>query len=402
MVIMEKKQVHIIFHIDFNAFFCSVAEIYNPALRNTAFAIGRENSTYGVISTASYAARKYGINSGMPLAVAYKKLKTLNVVSLPYQYYLDYHYKFINLLKEYSNLIEVGSIDEAYIDVTELAQKRHPLVIAKEIQTRLLKEYHLPCSIGIATTLYLAKMASDLEKPLGLTVLRNKDVKDKLFGLPVKDIFGIGRKTYPKLEELGIKTIGDFLATKNQNSVLKVISAEYYEEIKANFKGQSRNTILPLHEEDNLSISTMSTYDRRLIGEEEILFELSVLTKDIHKKLLAKNYYTKTISITLRNTEFKTISRSRTLTDYTNSYQVIFEVITDLLQANYHNETLRLLGVGFSNLIKGELMKEEEYNLFTALNRQDKETVIENVMENIKDKYGEKALYYAKNKTLFN
>lgn len=399
---MEKKQVHIIFHIDFNAFFCSVAEIYNPALRNTAFAIGRENSTYGVISTASYAARKYGINSGMPLAVAYKKLKTLNVISLPYQYYLDYHYKFINLLKEYSNLIEVGSIDEAYIDVTELAQKRHPLVIAKEIQTRLLKEYHLPCSIGIATTLYLAKMASDLEKPLGLTVLRNKDVKDKLFGLPVKDIFGIGRKTYPKLEELGIKTIGDFLATKNQNSVLKVISAEYYEEIKANFKGQSRNTILPLHEEDNLSISTMSTYDRRLIGEEEILFELSVLTKDIHKKLLAKNYYTKTISITLRNTEFKTISRSRTLTDYTNSYQVIFEVITDLLQANYHNETLRLLGVGFSNLIKGELMKEEEYNLFTALNRQDKETVIENVMENIKDKYGEKALYYAKNKTLFN
>lgn len=379
-----------------------MAEIYNPALRNTAFAIGRENSTYGVISTASYAARKYGINSGMPLAVAYKKLKTLNVVSLPYQYYLDYHYKFINLLKEYSNLIEVGSIDEAYIDVTELAQKRHPLVIAKEIQTRLLKEYHLPCSIGIATTLYLAKMASDLEKPLGLTVLRNKDVKDKLFGLPVKDIFGIGRKTYPKLEELGIKTIGDFLATKNQNSVLKVISAEYYEEIKANFKGQSRNTILPLHEEDNLSISTMSTYDRRLIGEEEILFELSVLTKDIHKKLLAKNYYTKTISITLRNTEFKTISRSRTLTDYTNSYQVIFEVITDLLQANYHNETLRLLGVGFSNLIKGELMKEEEYNLFTALNRQDKETVIENVMENIKDKYGEKALYYAKNKTLFN
>lgn len=399
---MEKKHVHIIFHIDFNAFFCSVAEIYNPALRNTAFAIGRENSTYGVISTASYAARKYGINSGMPLAVAYKKLKTLNVISLPYQYYLDYHYKFINLLKEYSNLIEVGSIDEAYIDVTELAQKRHPLVIAKEIQTRLLKEYHLPCSVGIATTLYLAKMASDLEKPLGLTVLRNKDVKDKLFGLPVKDIFGIGRKTYPKLEELGIKTIGDFLATKNQNSVLKVISAEYYEEIKANFKGQSRNTILPLHEEDNLSISTMSTYDRRLIGEEEILFELSVLTKDIYKKLLAKNYYTKTISITLRNTEFKTISRSRTLTDYTNSYQVIFEVVTDLLQANYHNETLRLLGVGFSNLIKGELVKEEEYNLFTALNHQDKETVIENVMENIKDKYGEKALYYAKNKTLFN
>ena len=328
---MEKNKVHIIFHIDFNAFFCSVAEIYNPALRNTAFAIGRENSNLGVISTASYEARKYGITSGMPLALAYKKLRTLNVISLPYSYYLDYHNKFINLLKEYTNLIEVGSIDEAYIDVTKLSETRHPLVIAKEIQTRLLKEYHLPCSIGIATTLYLAKMASDLEKPLGLTVMRNKDVKNKLYPLSVKDIFGIGKKTYPKLIDKGIKTIGDFLNEDNKKIVLEIISEDYYNEIKENFKGHSRNTILPLHKEDNLSISTMTTYDRRLYGEDEILFELNILTKEVFKRLKKDKYLTKTINITIRNSEFKTITRSKSLDFYTNDFVIIFDIVTELL-----------------------------------------------------------------------
>lgn len=399
---MEKNKVHIIFHIDFNAFFCSVAEIYNPALRNTAFAIGRENSNLGVISTASYEARKYGITSGMPLALAYKKLRTLNVISLPYSYYLDYHNKFINLLKEYTNLIEVGSIDEAYIDVTKLSETRHPLVIAKEIQTRLLKEYHLPCSIGIATTLYLAKMASDLEKPLGLTVMRNKDVKNKLYPLSVKDIFGIGKKTYPKLIDKGIKTIGDFLNDDNKKIVLEIISEDYYNEIKENFKGHSRNTILPLHKEDNLSISTMTTYDRRLYGEDEILFELNILTKEVFKRLKKDKYLTKTINITIRNSEFKTITRSKSLDFYTNDFVIIFDIVTELLEKNYHNEEIRLLGVGFSNLIKEELANKEEYNLFNALTKDDKVEVINDLIDKLGKKYGPKVIHFAKNKTLFD
>ncbi len=398
-----KNGVHIIFHIDFNAFFCSVAEIYNPALRNTAFAIGRENSNYGVISTCSYEARKYGIHSGMPLAVAFKKLKTLNVISLPYDYYLKYHYKFIELLKEYSNLIEIGSIDEAYIDVTELAKTRHPLVIAKEIQTRLLTNYHLPCSIGIATTLFLAKMASDLQKPLGLTVLRNKDVKKMLYPKSVKDIFGIGKKTYPKLEEIGILTIGDFLNPDNKTKVLEVLSLEHYNEVVDKFNANSRNTILPLHKEDSLSISTMSTYDRRIVGEEEALYELSVLTKDIYKRLKKEKYLTKTITITLRNVDFNTISRSKSLPNYTDDYNEIFNTVSDLLEDNYHNEALRLLGVGFSNLINKNLIVEEDYNLFNALNKSEKEEVINDIMDNFKEKYGDKALYYAREKkTLFD
>ena len=209
---MEKSQnnAKIIFHIDLNAFFCAVAEIYNPALRNTAFAIGRENSNYGVISTCSYEARKYKIHSGMSLREAFSILPSLNVVSLPYERYVNYHNKFISVLKSYTDLIEVASIDEAYLDMTEASKKRHPLVLAKEMQTRLLKEFRLSSSIGIAPTLFLAKMGSDYKKPLGITVIRKRDAKEILSPLPVKDIYGIGKKTYPLLMEKGILTIGDF------------------------------------------------------------------------------------------------------------------------------------------------------------------------------------------------
>ncbi len=392
---------NIILHIDFNAFFCSVAEIYNPALRNTAFAIGRENSNYGIVSTCSYEARKYGIHSGMPLALAFKRLKTLNVVSLPYSYYLDYHNKFINLLKEYSNLIEVGSIDEAYIDITSISKKRHPLVIAKEIQTRLLTTYHLPCSIGVATTLFLAKMASNLKKPLGLTVLRNKDVKDMLYKLEVSEIFGIGKKTYPKLEELNIKTIGDFLNPDNKDIVLKVISLDYYLDIVDKFQGKSRNTIAPLHKEDNLSISNMNTYDRRLDSESEILSELEALTKKVYNRLIAEQYITKTITITLRNTDFKTITRTKTI-EYTDDYEVIRNVVEDLFNSNYKGDTLRLLGVGFSNLEHKTFLEKEEYNLFNSLTKDEKVEMLDEMIKNINDKYGKKALYYGKNRTLFD
>ena len=206
---MLKKENHakIIFHIDMNAFFCSVACILNPQLRGKAFAIGRENSYRGVISTASYEARAFGINSAMPLSEAYKIKPDLIVVHIDYKYYTEYHNKFVKLISQYSNLIEVASIDEVYADMTEAAKSKHPLVIAKEIQARLLKEYNLSCSIGIAPTLFLAKMASDLKKPLGVSVVRKRDVKDILYPLSVKEIYGIGKKTYPRLIENNIKTI---------------------------------------------------------------------------------------------------------------------------------------------------------------------------------------------------
>ena len=219
-MIKKENHVRIIFHIDMNAYFCSVACILYPSLRGEAFAIGRENTYKGVISTASYEARALGIHAAMPISEAYKIKPDLKVISIDYKYYQDYHNKFVNIIKEYSNLIEVASIDELYADMTDISKSKHPIVLAKEIQLRLLKELGLSCSIGIAPTLFLAKMASDIKKPLGITVIRKKDVKDILYPLSVKEIFGIGKKTYPKLINGGINTIAEFMMPENKDRII--------------------------------------------------------------------------------------------------------------------------------------------------------------------------------------
>lgn len=391
---MEKKENHakIIFHIDMNAFFCAVACIINPSLRGKAFAIGRENTYKGVISTASYEARAFGIHSAMPLSEAYKIKPDLIVVHIDYKYYTEYHNKFVNLIKEYTNLIEVASIDEVYADMTEASNIKHPLIIAKEIQVRLLKEFNLSCSIGIAPTLFLAKMASDIKKPLGVTVLRKRDVKYILYPLSVKEIFGIGKKTYPKLINAGIKLIEDFLNPVNEDLIIDLIGENHYEYTKACLLGKSSNIVDPNRYSDSKSISTSVTFDVFLESESEILYELRKMCREVVSKMVNDGYYTKTVSITLRDGDFVTISRQKALDDYTNDFLQIFDVIQELLEENKEDKAYRLIGCGVSNLLlENEIPKE--YNLFTLNEHNAKEDVINNIIRDFQSRYGEKILF---------
>ena len=392
---INKKGVKIILHVDMNAFFCSVAEIIYPHLRGKVFAIGRENTYRGVLSTASYEARKYGVHAGMSLKEAYDLIPDLLVVSLDYSYYEKYHMMFLNILKQYSKIIEVASIDEAYIDITELSNIKHPLVIAKEIQLRILKECGLKCSIGIAPTLFLAKMASDIKKPLGITVLRKRDVGEILYPLSVKEIFGIGKKTYPTLINNNIKTIGDFMDSKNKNLIIDLIGENSYNYVISHVLGNSSNIVDPNRYDNSLSISTSVTYDRVIEGETEILYEMKKLTREVVNRIKEKKYFAKTVTITLRNLDFKTITRSRSVDDYLNDFDEIFDIVTDLIQLNYNNDKLRLLGVGLSGLIE-EHNIPKEYNLFTINDKDTKEYVINNLIKEYQVKYGEKALFKKK------
>lgn len=391
-MLKKENQVKIIFHIDMNAFFCSVACILNPFLRGKPFAIGRENSYKGVVSTASYEARAYGIHSAMPLSVAYKLKPDLMVVSVDYKYYQYYHNKFVELIKKYTNIIEVASIDEVYADMTEASLSKHPLVIAKEIQARLLKEYNLSCSIGIAPTLFLAKMASDIKKPLGVTVLRKRDIEKILYPLSVKEIYGIGKKTYPKLIENGINTIGDFMNEENFYKIVNLIGENQFYSSYNNLKGLSSNIVNPNRYSESNSISTSMTYDIALISEAEILYELRKMTREIHSKMIQDGYFTKTISIVLRDTDFQTISRQKTLDMYTDDFLIIFETVQELLEENFLDKGYRLIGVGFNNLVDKDHIPKE-YNLFNVLSYDQREDIINNLINNFQSKYGEKVLF---------
>lgn len=397
-MIKKENHVRIIFHIDMNAYFCSVACILYPSLRGEAFAIGRENTYKGVISTASYEARALGIHAAMPISEAYKIKPDLKVISIDYRYYQDYHNKFVNIIKEYSNLIEVASIDELYADMTDISKSKHPIVLAKEIQLRLLKELGLSCSIGIAPTLFLAKMASDIKKPLGITVIRKKDVKDILYPLSVKEIFGIGKKTYPKLINSGINTIAEFMMPENKDKIISIIGDNSYNYVITHILGNSSNIIDPNRYSDSSSISTSQTYDVFLSSLSEILYEMRRMTRELCSKMKSKDYYTKTVNITLRDDNFHTITRQDTLDEYSNDFQSLYEVITNLVEDNYSFEKrYRLVGVGFSNILH-ESELPIEYNLFTINDKDVKAENINNIISMFQQKYGKNIIYRKKDK----
>lgn len=383
---MKNSSVKIIFHIDMNMFFCSVAVINNPRLKGKAFVVGRENSYKGVVSTASYEARKYGIHSGQPLIEAFKLLPNLIVVNPNFDEYKKYHDLFISLIRRYTNTIEVASIDEVYADMTEISYKRDPIMVAKEIQIALVKEYHLPSSIGIAPTLFLAKMASDIKKPLGITVLRIREIKDILYPLDVGDIYGVGKKSSEKLKLLGINKISDFMDLSNQQKVISVVGDKIYQALRKALEGHSSNVVDPKRYENSKSISTSITYDNFLYYEEDILIELKKMARKLYQELIDQNYFTKTVVITLRDSDFKTITRSKTI-EYTNELYVLLDVLEDLLEENFKEKEYRLLGVGFSNLIKASDI-ELEYNLFTWKSILEKEGNIKDIIKDYQEKYG--------------
>ena len=315
---LKNYKGRIIFHIDMNAYFCSVQCILNPSLRGKAFAVGREGTYKGVISTASYEARKLGIHSAMPIADAYRKVPDLLIISPNFEEYKKYHYAFVKIIKEYTDIIEVASIDELYADMTKISETRHPLLVAKEIQLRLLKELDLPCSIGIAPTLFLAKMASDMKKPLGLTVIRKREIAEKLYPLSVKEIFGIGKKTYPKLIDNGIKTIGDFMNPINKDKIIDLIGINSYTYATTALLGKSSNIIEPDRYKEYKSISTETTFDIHKSDMIDILSSLRSLLRDIYQRLIDGKYLAKTVVVTLRDSSFNTISKRQSLNEYTD------------------------------------------------------------------------------------
>lgn len=359
-----KKDIKIIFHIDLNAFFASCAVIKEPYLKDKVFVVGGSStSRRGVISTASYAARKLGIHSAMSIIDALSIYPKLVIVPLNFSLYHKYSQIFFNHLKKYSSIVLEGSIDEAYVDMTEASKTRHPLELAKEIQRTLLEEHQLPCSIGIASTLFLAKMASDMQKPLGITVLRKKDIVSKLFPLPIKDMYGIGKKTYPKLEAIGIQTIGDFTKREHKSIILNVMSEQSYDAYIEHIMGHSSDEIDPKRYAIPKSISNETTLNYNMDSSDAIFKIMEELLEHTHERLTHEELVTKTVGIRLRTHEFETINRSTTFLEHTDDYYLIHEAIEQLFEIHYNQKPMRLIGVFFNQVILKRDLKKD-INLF--------------------------------------
>ena len=351
----------VIFHIDLNSFFASAEIMRNSALAGQPLAISGL-SRRAVVSTASYEARKYGVHSAMPLHQALEKCPDLVVVQGDYAWYEQLSERFLSFIRSITPLVEQASIDECYADMSEVIRAyKRPLDLAWIIQKRLYEELKLPCSIGIGPNKFLAKMASDMHKPMGITILRKQEIAKKLWPLPIGSMIGIGKKSTPLLEKAGIETIGDLADPTNENRVMQILGKASYQLIQ-NARGNGTNVLTFSHSVQSISRST--TLDKDTLDDQEIRLAFQKLCHALVQGCREEGVVGKMISITIRYFDFKNIVRSASLEHYSDRFADFYETAL-LLFDNHHTADIpiRHLGVTLGTLASTTI---QQLDLFTA------------------------------------
>lgn len=336
-----------IFHIDLNAFYAVAEQIRDPKLHGLPVAIaGRRGK--GIITTATYEAREYGVRSGMSSSEALRLCPDLVFVPNDHAYYSELSKKFVDFLREFTDQVEQVSIDECYLDLThEIKHYDKPLDLAYEIQSELLKRYRLKCSIGISVNKFLAKMGSDMQKPMGITLIRPSEIENKIFPIPIEEMHGIGKKTAPLLKAEGIKTIGDLL-DKDKYYTIRQLLGKNTDSTLAKIKGIGNDDI---DTEDSLkSIGNSSTFLEDVTDYTIITQKFSDLAKTVAKRLQKEGVVSNSLTITIRTFDFVTITRSVTLDYDLQDYDEIYEEALLLYDMENIEEPVRLLGISCNKL----------------------------------------------------
>ncbi|NHJ01487.1 MAG: DNA polymerase IV [Candidatus Heimdallarchaeota archaeon] len=347
----------VIFHIDLDSFFASVHIKYNPFLQDLPVIIGadpRNGNGRGVVSTCSYVARKYGIHSAMPISQAFRLcpegIYVCSGKQISFPTYNEESIKVMEILESYADKFQQAGIDEAYLDVSESWNRygSSPMALAKIIQDRIFHKLSLSVSIGISETKSIAKIASDLEKPKGITSVHNSELEEKIYHLSVRKIVGVGKKTEKSLQKLGIINIGQ-IASLSRIKIYSLLG-DYGLYLQKVVKG------LNVREVGYSSSERKSIGSERTFGKDQSNWQLieQRVNETIHRlieNLHKKELLCRTITIKIRFEGFDTYTRSHTYRNYINNENVIRNTAMLLLQEYVHSsKKVRLIGVRFSNL----------------------------------------------------
>ncbi|MEG2170230.1 MAG: DNA polymerase IV [Erysipelotrichaceae bacterium] len=367
---------HVIFHIDLNSFYASAEIMRNSALQGLPVAVAGLTRR-SVVSTASYEARAFGVHSAMPLGMAQSLCPELIILQGDFAWYEELSNRFFKFIKTFTPFVEPASIDECYIDVTALIKNyKRPLDLAWTIQKQLLDELRLPCSIGVAPNKFLAKMASDMHKPLGITILRKQEIKNKLWPLPISQMYGIGKKSSPLLIEKGIETIGDLANPNNELKIMTILGKHAYHTIQC-ARGNDSNELS--YNTSVQSISQSTTLNNDILDYDEVKTTFKGLALKLSNRAIADEIKGKLITITIRYFDFSNVSRSCSLDHYVNDYQTILEHAMLLFDQNVNQKEIRHLGINLGSLYSSK-NPVEQINMF---NEKTKLNIIEELNKEI-------------------
>jgi DNA polymerase-4 len=387
-----------ILHIDLDAFYCAVEETRNPELRGKAFAVGGKPEERGVVASCSYAARRMGVRSAMPMGRALRLSPGLIIVSSRHNLYSEVSHQVMERLHDLTPLVEQISIDEAFLDISDIHES--PEIVARKLQTRIHDELQLPCSIGIASNKLIAKIATEVGKSLALreikamgevkppnavTVVPFGEEAAFLSPLPADMLWGVGPKTSARLTELGIHTIGD-IAKWPESEMIRMFG-ENGRDLARHSKGIDDRPITT--ERETKSISQEITFSRDVRDDKILEKTVREQSTEVARQLRKNDLAGSTVKLKIRWPDFTTLTRQTTFNHRTDQEDEIAKAALDLLKSvRKPNQAVRLIGVGVTGI--GQPIRQ--LGLWDM--EDEKSRKLQEAVDELREKYGKNIIQY--------
>ncbi len=353
-----------ILHCDMDSFYASVHQRDDPELRGKPVVVGGRPESRGVVAAASYEARKFGVRSAMPSARAHRLCPQAIFLPADFPRYRKVSAEVVAIFREFTPVVQVVSIDEAYLDVTEVLEPwGSATAIAQAIRARVKEELQLTVSIGIGPNKLIAKIASDADKPDGLTVVKPERVQAFLDPLPVRSLRGVGPATEGKLIDLGLRTVRDVRLARRDE--LETRFGKFGTQLHRFAHGEDKRSVATVRRRK--SVSCERTFAEDVVEVEEMLEHLDRMASQVADGLAKREFLARTVTIKVRYPDFETVTRSRTSAMPTAEAAFVAQVARQLLDRTEAAERgVRLLGVGAAGLVSGEDADSPQLSIFTS------------------------------------
>jgi DNA polymerase IV (DinB-like DNA polymerase) len=352
----EKKRI--IFHMDMDHFYTAVEEREHPKYKGKPVVVGadpKEGKGRGVVATSNYEARKAGVRSGIPISRAWKLCPEAIYLPPNFPLYIQVSIEIMEIARGYADKFEPWGLDEAFLDVSARVKNYGEAeAYAKQLKREINEKEHLTCSIGVGPNKLVAKIASDYQKPDGLTIVKENEAESFLAPLPARRLLWVGRKTEAKLKKMGINTIGDL--ARYDPTVLAEAFGVMGTQMHLMARGIDRSEVEARTEVKSISHET--TFEEDTDDAEKVLKALDALTTEVSKEVTTQKLFFKTVTVKLRYENFETHTRSKTLPFITDRLRDLQKTTRELLKGYLkHDRKIRLIGVRISNFVKGEKQK---------------------------------------------